>query len=160
MKISSKLYTLLFVPLAVLGFTACDEPPEVAYPGGNTFGYQGQGQGPGPAPTGPNYGAAYGQGAPPSGPAPGADSDARPGPGNNPPPSNNNTARNDAPARDTPPSGPAGTPSYPKGIPVPGKPGFVMSPYTKPDQGYVDVRGYPPGMEVKDPYTGGVFLVP
>lgn len=42
---------------------------------------------------------------------------------------------------------------------VPGKPGFVTSPYA-PYQGYVDVRGYPPGTPVKDPYTGKTFLVP
>ena len=47
----------------------------------------------------------------------------------------------------------------PYGTPVPGKPGFVTSPHS-PTAGYVDVRGFPPGSEVKDPYSGKIFLVP
>ena len=47
----------------------------------------------------------------------------------------------------------------PYGTPVPGKPGFVTSPHS-PSAGYVDVRGFPPGSEVKDPYSGKIFLVP
>ena len=47
----------------------------------------------------------------------------------------------------------------PYGKPVPGKPGYVFSPYDK-NGGYVDVTGYSPGQKVKDPYTGKIFLVP
>lgn len=47
----------------------------------------------------------------------------------------------------------------PYGIPVPNKVGFVTSPYA-PKAGYVDVRGFPSGTEVKDPYTGKTFLTP
>jgi hypothetical protein len=45
------------------------------------------------------------------------------------------------------------------GTPVPGKPGFVTSPFA-PDKGYVDVTGFPPGTQVEDPYTGKTFLTP
>ena len=47
----------------------------------------------------------------------------------------------------------------PYGIPVPGKQGLVTSPFS-PDSGYIDVRSFLPGTEVKDPYTGKSFLTP
>jgi hypothetical protein len=45
------------------------------------------------------------------------------------------------------------------GTPVPGRNGFVTSPFS-PDSGYIDVRGFAPGTPVKDPYTGKIFLTP
>lgn len=45
------------------------------------------------------------------------------------------------------------------GTPVPGKQGLITSPFS-PDNGYIDVRSFPPGTEVKDPYTGKIFLTP
>lgn len=48
---------------------------------------------------------------------------------------------------------------YPTAKPVPGKPGYVFSPFD-PSGGYVDVNGYASGSKVKDPYSGKVFLVP
>ena len=47
----------------------------------------------------------------------------------------------------------------PFGIPVAGKQGFVTSPFS-PNGNHVDVRAFPPGTEVKDPYTGKIFRVP
>jgi hypothetical protein len=47
----------------------------------------------------------------------------------------------------------------PYGTPVPGKQGFVTSPFS-PNSGYVDVRGFAPGTPVKDPYSGKIFLTP
>jgi hypothetical protein len=50
-------------------------------------------------------------------------------------------------------------PQNPTARAVPGKPGYVFSPFD-PSGGYVDVNGYPPGSKVKDPYSGKIFLVP
>jgi hypothetical protein len=45
------------------------------------------------------------------------------------------------------------------GIPVQDRPNFVLSPYA-PDQGLVDVTGFPAGTEVRCPYSGQIMRVP
>ena len=51
--------------------------------------------------------------------------------------------------------------NYPYGIPIKGMPGFVTSPYDHPNSARVyDVRGFPRGREVLDPYADKIFLSP
>jgi hypothetical protein len=72
-----------------------------------------------------------------------------------------------SPATVTEKSKPSPSPSHsssaqsqlPTAKPVPGKPGYVFSPFD-PGGGYVDVTGYSSGQKVKDPYSGKIFLVP
>ena len=47
---------------------------------------------------------------------------------------------------------------FPVAKPVPGKPGYVFSPYDASK--YVDVSGYTSGSKVKDPYAQKIFIVP
>jgi hypothetical protein len=56
-----------------------------------------------------------------------------------------------------PPSSPSDS-GLPNGIPIPGKPGFVQSPYDP--KFIIDVRGFPPGTLVNDPNTNKPFRVP
>lgn len=58
-----------------------------------------------------------------------------------------------------PPPPAATNTSLPYGSAIPGRPGFVNSPYAAKHQ-LVDVTGLPTGMEVKCPYTGKLFRVP
>jgi len=48
---------------------------------------------------------------------------------------------------------------FPTAKSVPGKPGYVFSPFD-PNGRYVDVSGYVPGSKVKDPWTDKIFIVP
>jgi hypothetical protein len=49
--------------------------------------------------------------------------------------------------------------AFPTAKAVPGKPGYVFSPFDSSGR-YVDVSGYAPGTKVKDPWTDKIFIVP
>ena len=78
-----------------------------------------------------------------------------PSPGGASPSTTDQTKR----AMNAPPDAKGKKRDVPYAIPVPNKPGFVTSPFS-PNGGYVDVRGFPSGTEVKDPYSGKIFLTP
>jgi hypothetical protein len=59
----------------------------------------------------------------------------------------------------SPPQVPSTKAEFPTAKAVPGKPGYVFSPFDDSER-YVDVSGYAPGTKVKDPWTNKIFLVP
>jgi hypothetical protein len=73
-------------------------------------------------------------------------------------------ARKEPPAQSkTKPSSSSGTssaqPEFPTAKLVPGKPGYVISPFDSSGR-YVDISGYTSGSKVKDPWTNKIFIVP
>ncbi|PYK41345.1 MAG: hypothetical protein DME60_03885 [Verrucomicrobia bacterium] len=50
-------------------------------------------------------------------------------------------------------------PEFPTAKLVPGKPGYVVSPFDSSGR-YVDITGYTSGSKVKDPWTNKIFIVP
>lgn len=89
--------------------------------------------------------------------APGATKDSQPSV-ETPPSAEPPKVLTERPASSVPP-GQVARADLPYGVPVPNRLGFVVSPYS-PGGGYVDVRGFPSGTAVKDPYTGKIFLTP
>lgn len=49
---------------------------------------------------------------------------------------------------------------FPIANPVPGKPGFVYSPFASNSTILLDVRGKPSGTKIKDPTSGKLFIIP
>jgi hypothetical protein len=58
-----------------------------------------------------------------------------------------------------PAQGSSGSTAFPTAKAVPGKPGYVFSPFDSSGR-YVDVSGYTSGTKVKDPWTDKIFVVP
>lgn len=84
----------------------------------------------------------------------------QPGPSATPRTSRNTTAEKSKPSPSPASRSVTNPPAqYPTAKVVPGKPGYVFSPYDA-SGGYVDVNGYTSGSKVKDPYSGKIFLVP
>jgi hypothetical protein len=84
------------------------------------------------------------------------DEGGAPLPTNSPPTSDLRSPTSESPTPSPPTDGFAGANLY--GKPIPGKPGFLHSPYD--EKFIIDVRGFPPGTLVIDPNTNKPFRVP
>ncbi|MGF1656314.1 MAG: hypothetical protein ACFCU3_04965 [Verrucomicrobiales bacterium] len=142
---------VILLPLATafsIGLVGCFPPPEPERP--PRFGYQGA------AVPGPSVSAPMTSNAPVEGT--GVEARAEVGAAMTPP-----ATQSVAPASPTATEPAAAAPTAPEsrryGVPVPGRPGFISSPHN-PGAGFIDVRGFPPGTEVNDPYSDNVLLVP
>jgi hypothetical protein len=70
------------------------------------------------------------------------------------------TKKTEPEAKPSPPSQTSSTSTaFPTAKAVPGKPGYVFSPFDSSGR-YVDVSGYTTGTKVKDPWTDKIFVVP
>ena len=70
------------------------------------------------------------------------------------------TGKTEPEPKPSPPSQVSSTSTaFPTAKAVPGKPGYVFSPFDSSGR-YVDVSGYTPGTKVKDPWTDKIFVVP
>jgi hypothetical protein len=74
-----------------------------------------------------------------------------------PPTTRKETAQSSTKAGSSRPS--ASQENFPTAKSVPGKTGYVFSPFDTEGR-YVDVSGFAPGTKVKDPWTDKIFLVP
>lgn len=82
-----------------------------------------------------------------------------PNPGRTSPSSATPSSAQSSPSSSTPKPAPTKREDLPYGISIPGRKGYVYSPFTDNKQ-QVDVTDIPTGTKVKCPYTGKVFRVP
>lgn len=84
----------------------------------------------------------------------------KPTPKSSPKPTPEKVAAKEGPVEETPkPDVEKSDGPPPFASPVPGRKGYVTSPFS-PTAGFIDVNGLEPGSEAKDPYSGKVFRVP
>jgi hypothetical protein len=141
-----RLLLSLLTGVALIHLTACDTTDNARRSGRKPkYGYGGTETMPDPAPPKPPTDTAAND---PGSETPGDTAEPTPTPP--PPPMKTGSDAAGGTVKATPPYA----------VPVPNKPGYVTSPRA-PYAGYIDVRGYAPGTEIKDPWAPGqTLLVP